>query len=238
MNLENNLDNYLLPEPLVAETGSDAVAEMYPADFGDLDHPSINSRAKWLIDKLGAAVLLIACSPVMALAAVLIKATSRGPVIFKSERLGRHEKTFIMYKFRTMRHRADGHERALHSEAGSVFVKPDGDDRVTSVGAYLRRLSIDELPQLVNVLKGELSLVGPRPIKAYEAMLLPLRLREQRFSVQQGLTGLWQVSGRSDLPDEIRIALDHEYVERWSLALDWKIVFRTIGAVLEARGAR
>ena len=207
-------------------------------DPADAPHPSLTSRTKRRVDLFGAIFLLLICSPILALAALLVNLTSRGPVIYSCEPIGRYGKPFVMYKIRTMTRHADEQERGLHARQGSIFIKPNGDRRITFIGAILRRLSIDELPQLINVLKGDMSFVGPRPIKMPEALRLPEGLCDNRFGVQPGISGLWQVSGRSNLPDEARITLDHDYVEHWSLALDWHIILKTVLVVLNANGAR
>lgn len=237
MDVDEQLQRCVVAGPLTIEPEWIAQPDVWPEEDRDAVHPSSNSNCKWLIDKLGAAVLLVTLSPVMLLAALAIKLTSRGPVVFKGERIGHRNDLITMYKFRTMRVEVSTDD-AVVADNDSVFVKVNGHDLVTPIGRHLRRLSIDELPQLVNVLKGDLSLVGPRPIQMKEAEHLPRGLRDPRFDVAQGITGLWQVSGRSDLPDEVRIALDHEYVENWSLGLDLRILLRTVRAVLWARGAR
>lgn len=191
-----------------------------------------------VFDRVFAAVVLVGTFPILATAAVLVRLTSRGPIFYRSVRIGAHGVPFKIYKLRTM---VDGAEAAKASllkfniGTGPLFKMPD-DPRVTKVGRILRRLSIDELPQFINVLKGDMSVVGPRP-------LLPGDLDEygetarRRLLVKQGITGLWQVSGRSDLSWEESVRLDLDYVENWSMLGDLQIIARTLRAVLRSRGA-
>lgn len=195
--------------------------------------------AKRGLDVAVAGVALVCLSPVLLVIAVLIKATSRGPVLFCQERAGRGRQPFTVLKFRSMYPDAEDHkERLRHRNemAGPVFKMRD-DPRVTPVGRLLRRFSLDELPQLVNVLKGEMTLVGPRPLPLDEDAHLPPQFR-CRHDVRPGLTGLWQVSGRNDLPYGRMLELDREYVRRRSLGLDLWILLATVPAVLTGRGAR
>jgi len=203
--------------------------------------PGRRGYATWkrIVDVLVSLGLLVVLSPLLLVVAVLVKATSWGPVLFRQERAGRGRKPFIVLKFRSMR--ADAPEQREHLEehnvmGGPVF-KMHRDPRVTPVGRFLRRTSIDELPQLVNVLRGEMSLVGPRPLPVEEADRLPAEC-QRRHDVPPGLTGLWQVRGRNDLPFEQMMALDLEYVDTCSLGLDLRILFATVPAVLTARGAK
>jgi lipopolysaccharide/colanic/teichoic acid biosynthesis glycosyltransferase len=195
-------------------------------------------RVKRVIDIAGAWVLLVLTLPVLAGAMLLIRLTSRGPALFVQPRIGYRCRQFQMLKLRTMVHGAEQQEAALAAERPErVFFKLENDPRITRVGRWLRRTSIDELPQLLNVLRGEMSLVGPRPLLVSDMRLYPRSAQMRRFSVKPGLTGLWQVSGRSRLPDEKRIALDLDYVDHRSLALDARILLRTPSAVLRADGA-
>jgi exopolysaccharide biosynthesis polyprenyl glycosylphosphotransferase len=193
---------------------------------------------KHALDRAGALVLLLAIAPVMGLVAIAVRLDSRGPAIFRQTRVGLDGKPFTVYKVRTMRVGADDvkHQLADVNEFDEVLFKMRRDPRVTRVGHFLRRASLDELPQLVNVLRGEMSLVGPRPLVPSEvADMGEDSLR--RLSVKPGMTGLWQVSGRSDLDWERSIALDLHYVENWTLGGDAGIALRTVGAVLGAKGA-
>jgi len=196
------------------------------------------SSVKRAFDIAIAAILLLALLPLFALIALLIKLDSRGPVLFRQMRSGKDGKPFVFLKFRGMV--ADAEQRraeleALNEKDGPIF-KMRRDPRVTRVGRVLRRTSLDELPQLWNVLRGDMSLVGPRPPLPEEvARYAPWQ--RGRLAVRPGLTGLWQVSGRSLLGFEQMVALDLEYIARWSLALDLGIMLRTIAAVLCMRGA-
>jgi len=167
-----------------------------------------------------------------------VKATSRGPVLFRQTRVGRGGAEFSMLKFRSMCVDAEERKAELHalSEGNGVLFKMKQDPRVTPIGRVLRRLSLDELPQLFNVLRGEMSLVGPRPpLPAEVALYAPDDTR--RMLVKPGLTGLWQVSGRSDLTWEESVRLDLRYVDNWSMALDLLILCKTARAVLRGGGA-
>jgi lipopolysaccharide/colanic/teichoic acid biosynthesis glycosyltransferase len=177
--------------------------------------------------------------PLMAAAALVIKLDSPGPVFFVQERVGLNKRRFRMLKFRTMREgseRLQGELEALNQADGPMF-KIFGDPRITRVGRVLRRTSLDELPQVVNVIQGVMSLVGPRPMSLRDANLLGHGIERKRFSIKPGITGLWQVSGRCTLPFSRWLELDLQYVEHCSLALDAKILFRTIPAVLKGTGA-
>ena len=196
--------------------------------------------AKRLIDIAGAAVLLLLLAPLFALVAIWIKWDSPGPVLFRQKRAGRHGRPFTMYKFRSMRADADEtiHQQYFlnllqHSGAqgGAAVFKVPNDQRVTRVGRVLRKTSVDELPQLWNVLVGNMSLVGPRPPIPYEVDAYEPWVR-QRLEAVPGLTGLWQVSGRSRLSVEEMFRLDIEYVRRQSLSLDLRILLLTIPTVL------
>jgi lipopolysaccharide/colanic/teichoic acid biosynthesis glycosyltransferase len=197
--------------------------------------------ASRLIDVVGAGLALVVLGPIMALVAVLIRLTSPGPAIFRQSRIGYRERPFAMLKFRTMTvncsdavHR-EFVSRMLNGEdprgTGSGYLyKLQDDGRITPVGRFLRATSMDELPQLINVLRGEMSLVGPRPALAWEVALYQ-RHHHERFRVKPGITGLWQVSGRSRLTMNEALELDVEYARRRSLALDLSIIVRTIPAL-------
>ncbi|MEE4271326.1 MAG: sugar transferase [Thermoanaerobaculales bacterium] len=194
---------------------------------------------KWLTDVVLSTILLIVLSPLMLLIGLIVWLSSKGPMLYTQQRCGLNGRRFTLYKFRTMAVDADqrlGEVAHLNQVNGPVF-KARRDPRVTPIGRWLRRWSLDELPQLVNVLKGEMSLVGPRPpipaeVERYE------RWQHRRLSMKPGITGLWQVSGRAGLDDfSDWIALDLRYIDQWSLWLDFKIMLKTIPAVLFARGA-
>jgi len=194
---------------------------------------------KRAIDLVGASVALVLFAPVMLAAAVAIKLSSPGPVIFAQERCGLNKRRFKMYKFRTMVVDAERLQMRLESQnemEGPVFKIKD-DPRLTRVGRILRKTSIDEMPQLLNVLRGEMSLVGPRPLPLRDLYRFTRPMDTRRFSVRPGLTGLWQVSGRSDLPYAEWIRLDLAYIDQWSLKLDLHILMRTFPAVLKGSGA-
>ena len=194
---------------------------------------------KRILDVAGASLALILVAPVMLAAAIAIKATSRGGVIFTQERYGRNKHRIKMYKFRTMVANAEELLSTLEdrNEAVGPIFKIRDDPRLTAVGRVLRRWSMDELPQLWNVLRGEMSLVGPRPMSLRDVSLFSEPALMRRFSVTPGITGLWQVSGRSNLPFDQWIALDLAYIDRWSLWLDFKILLRTPWVVLTGSGA-
>jgi exopolysaccharide biosynthesis polyprenyl glycosylphosphotransferase len=193
---------------------------------------------KEAFDRFTAAVALVAISPFLLLIAVAVRLTSSGPVIFRQVRVGREGAMFTVYKFRTMVVDA---ERRLgeiwdDNEGNGVLFKIRDDPRVTAVGRFLRRFSLDELPQLVNVLLGDMSMVGPRPALPSETEQYG-RATSRRLLVKPGITGLWQVSGRSDLSWEDSVRLDLYYVENWSFAGDIQILWKTLHAVASRRGA-
>jgi len=186
------------------------------------------------------AAVLVLVSPVMLAAAIAVKLTSAGPVIFAQERYGLNRRRFQMYKFRTMVQDADQLQASLESRneaVGPVF-KIANDPRITPVGRFLRRSSIDELPQLFNVLRGDMSLVGPRPLPLRDVTRFTRAADFRRLSVRPGVTCLWQVSGRSAIAFDDWVKLDLQYIDEWSLALDLLILARTIPAVLRGTGAR
>ncbi len=177
--------------------------------------------------------------PVIALAGLAIKIDSPGPVFFVQQRVGLRKQIFPMIKLRSMYNDAEGRLVEIEhlNEAEGPIFKMENDPRITRVGRFIRRTSIDELPQLFNVLRGEMSLVGPRPMSIRDVELFDRGIQRKRFSVKPGLTCIWQISGRSDLPFHKWLELDLEYIENWSLALDLKILLKTPWAVLSAKGA-
>lgn len=179
---------------------------------------------------------LVLSAPLFLLVSLAIKSTSPGPVLFKQNRMTRAGHVFTMLKFRTMTDGAGDTPDALRHDPSQAFFKVTNDPRLTPVGRILRRLSLDELPQLINVLRGEMSLVGPRPLPA-EQVAANLELLAPRHEVRAGMTGWWQTNGRSELDAEEAVRLDLFYIENWSLALDLYILLKTIGAVLSGRGA-
>lgn len=195
-------------------------------------------RVKRALDVALSLLLLAACAPLLLAIAALVKLTSSGPAVLVQERFGYLGRRFGMYKFRTMVDGAQQWEEGLaRRRPGRTFFKIRADPRVTPVGRLLRKLSLDELPQLVNVLRGEMSLVGPRPLLVTEFVAFPAREEWIRFFMKPGMTGLWQVSGRNHCTDEERIRLDRKYVMEWSLMLDLAILIRTVPVVLTGRGA-
>jgi lipopolysaccharide/colanic/teichoic acid biosynthesis glycosyltransferase len=199
-------------------------------------HPSSRPHAQWakrLFDVLVGGTALLLLSPILLTAAVLVKITSPGPILFRQPRVGRNRRTFGMLKFRTMVQNAEELRAQIEqlNDAKGIMFKIRRDPRLTSVGPLLRRTSIDELPQLLNVLRGEMSLVGPRPIPVWVYDQIHESSFHRRFSVLPGMTGLWQVHGRQQHYTAMA-RHDLAYVDRWSLWLDLEILARTIPAVL------
>jgi len=193
---------------------------------------------KALFDRVVGTLLILCGLPVLTLVGVLVKASSPGPILFQQKRIGARGEPFDMLKFRTMVVGAEAHLDSLVEghDGNEVLFKKRDDPRVTKVGRVLRRYSLDELPQLFNVLRGGMSLVGPRPplpseVEKYESDAV------RRLRVKPGMTGLWQVSGRSNLSWEESLRLDLRYVDNWSLVLDLQILWRTARAVLGGNGA-
>ena len=191
-----------------------------------------------MFDRSFAAAVLLAAAPVLLMAALAIRLTGRGPIFYRSERIGTHGVAFQMFKLRTMVHGADQmlEEMEHQNDAAGPLFKLRDDPRVTRVGRLLRRYSIDELPQFLNVLRGDMSVVGPRPPLRSEVDAYSQHMH-RRLLVKQGVTGLWQVSGRSDLTWEDSVRLDLDYVENWTMLRDMQIIIRTARAVLASRGA-
>lgn len=193
------------------------------------------------IDRLGALVGIILLSPLLVVVAVVIKFTSNGPVIFAQKRAGRHGKPFTMFKFRSMRVGAETEQEELkmiNEMSGPVF-KVQNDPRITPFGRWLRRTSVDEFPQLFNVLLGDMSLVGPRPLPIYEVDNFSVTAHRRRLSMKPGLTCLWQISGRNNIRDfDEWVKLDVKYIDNWSLALDLWILLRTLPVIVFGTGAK
>ncbi|HLK40836.1 MAG TPA: sugar transferase [Polyangiaceae bacterium] len=214
-----------------------AVADGY-IHYLSVRHRPVQLVLKRLFDVLATATALILLSPLMITVAVLIRCTSRGPILFKQERVGRHGHPFHMLKFRSMVVNAEELKAklmALNEQAGPVF-KMTRDPRITPVGRFIRKYSIDELPQLINVLRGEMSIVGPRPpvpseVAKYEAW------QRRRLSVRPGLTCVWQVSGRNEISFEEWMYMDMQYIDHWNLAHDFQLILKTVPVVLTGRGA-
>ncbi|WP_052459707.1 sugar transferase [Tessaracoccus massiliensis] len=194
---------------------------------------------KRLFDIVGSSLILLLISPLLLITALLVKLEDGGKVIFKQSRVGRGGQPFQLYKFRSMVPNAEqirAEQLEEHNEADGRLFKMKKDPRVTRIGRFIRRYSIDELPQLFNVLKGEMSLIGPRPALANEVEQYKKHVR-RRLDVRPGITGLWQVSGRSDLSWDDAVRLDLYYVDNWSLVQDIVILMKTVRAVLSSRGA-
>jgi exopolysaccharide biosynthesis polyprenyl glycosylphosphotransferase len=197
------------------------------------------TEVKRLIDIAVSLFMLVTLLPLWIIVAIAIKLDSPGPVLFIQERVGFNKRRFRIFKFRTMRLDAEARMKELehlNEKSGPIF-KIKNDPRITPLGKWLRKTSIDELPQLVNVLLGDMSIVGPRPLSVRDALRMELAWQKRRFSVKPGLTCLWQVSGRSNLSFEQWMELDLKYIDHWSLGLDGVILLRTIPAILTARGA-
>ena len=195
---------------------------------------------KRIIDIIIGVIGLIICLPIFVIIGIIIKIDSKGPILFKHKRIGKHGKKIEIYKFRTMIDNAEEAMKNFTEEQKKEFAenfKLENDPRVTRVGKILRKTSLDELPQIINILKGEMSIIGPRPIVKSE--LEKYGNNQGKFlSVAPGLTGYWAANGRSDVSYEERMALELYYVENRSLILDLKIFFKTILSVLKGRGAR
>jgi exopolysaccharide biosynthesis polyprenyl glycosylphosphotransferase len=207
--------------------------ELKPPVFEGVDF-----AVKRTFDLFGAGLLLLLFAPALALIALAIRLTSRGPILYRSMRPGIGGKPFSCLKFRTMVHGAEDLQDELepHNELGGALFKIRRDPRITAVGRFLRRWSLDELPQLFNVLRGQMSLVGPRPLPQRDYDRLA-DWHRKRYLVLPGMTGLWQVSGRSELDFDELVRLDFLYLERWSVFLDLSILLKTVPAVFRAHGA-
>ncbi len=206
-----------------------------------VEHPRLSGGSrvvKELMDRIGAALLLVMFAPLLLVTAMALRIDSAGPALFKQVRVGRDGREFVIYKFRTMYVDAEARLAELKhlNEHDGVLFKIRDDPRVTAMGRWMRRYSLDELPQLINVLLGQMSLVGPRPPLPHEVAAYADDVR-RRLAVKPGMTGLWQVSGRSDLPWEEAVRLDLRYVENWSMSMDLLILLRTLTAVARSSGA-
>ncbi len=223
-----------------------------PRLFIPADTTSYYGSAGWMkraFDLVFASLMLLVCGPIMLVIALMVKKSSPGPILFVQERLGRDGTPFNFYKFRSMKHNSDD---AIHREFAAMFIsgEDDGcssnssgekvfkmkrDPRITNIGAFLRRTSLDELPQLLNILKGEMTLVGPRPPIAYEIEnYQPWHM--ERLKAVPGLTGLWQISGRSSVSFDEMVRLDIRYINEWSLWKDIVIMVKTLPVVLRCTG--
>ncbi len=231
----------VVPSAVTLMGGNSTLSQDSGVPLLEMRYPRLDNTQRALKRTLDVTISLgglLALSPLLLTVAALIKLSSPGPVLFRQKRVGADEKVFLCYKFRSMYSDAEERQARLEeeNEADGVIFKLKNDPRVTPVGRFIRRWSIDELPQLINVLLGEMSLVGPRP--------LPLRdfermgeLHKKRLAAVPGITGYWQTSGRSDLSFEDMVRLDLYYIENWSLSLDIKIILKTVDAVLRHEGA-
>jgi exopolysaccharide biosynthesis polyprenyl glycosylphosphotransferase len=218
----------------IDQVGGNALVSLHPHAIN-----GSGASVKRLIDLAGAGLLITFLIPVFAVAATVVTLSSSGPVFFRQDRLGLNKKIFKMIKFRTMVADASTRQSELEdlNEASGPVFKIGNDPRITRVGRFLRRTSIDELPQLINVLRGEMSLVGPRPLPVRDYEGFSEDWHRRRFSVRPGISGLWQVAGRSNLPFDQWMELDLKYINEWSLALDFKVLLRTLPAVVKGTGA-
>lgn len=226
-----NLPEIMASRLTVQPVGAAMMLSLKPVRLSGLQ-----ATLKRAFDLVAATGLLLFTSPLWIAAAVATRCTSRGPVLFRQERVTQHGETFTMLKFRTMVVDGDCLLEEHNVDKASLFFKVEDDPRITGVGRWLRSLSIDELPQLVNVIKGDMSLVGPRPlpldqVEANRDLLAP------RQEVRAGVTGWWQVKGRSELDPKAAVRLDLFYIENWSLAFDLYVLLKTAGAVIARRGA-
>ena len=232
---------------ILSDFFSHELARMQPQEFHGMSLLSLRSAPafcwktdlKRVIDVIISATLLVLLILPLLIIAIFIKLDSKGSVFFLQKRMGFNKRRFYMIKFRTMVRDAEAKLRELehlNEKEGGIF-KIRKDPRITRFGFFLRKFSLDEFPQLINVLKGEMSLVGPRPLSMRDALNLEISVYKRRYSVHPGMTCLWQISGRSDLSFEEWMKLDLEYIDSWSLKLDGLILLRTVPAVLTARGA-
>jgi exopolysaccharide biosynthesis polyprenyl glycosylphosphotransferase len=227
-------DNYL-----TRRSSDDSNVSMFQDIVPQQANYLLRLRAKRLLDICGAVIGLVCLTPVYLCIALGVRLTSEGPVFFQQKRYGYRRRIFTMFKFRSMVHNAEQMLSELEhvNEADGPTFKMKMDPRVTKFGRFLRVTSLDELPQLWNVLLGDMSLVGPRPMSVRDVSLFNEATLMRRFSVKPGMTGLWQVSGRSDIGFDQWMVMDHKYIDGWSLALDVKILMRTVSAVLKRSGA-
>jgi lipopolysaccharide/colanic/teichoic acid biosynthesis glycosyltransferase len=225
-------------------------ASLYDDMFHEVVPSRVSLAVKRLMDIAGSLAALILSSPLLLAAAIAVKLTSRGPVLFRQERLGQYGRKFVLLKFRSMK--ADN-DHSIHRKYTEQFIagenhvenasgnqpcyKLTADPRITRLGRFLRKTSLDEFPQFFNVLKGEMSLVGPRPPIPYEAACYATWHRARLLAAKPGITGLWQVGGRSQVKFDDMVRLDLQYARSWSIWMDLKILLQTPAAVLTANGA-
>jgi len=221
-------------------------AEVFSLRIGRLEQSQLQLGVKRAMDLFFSALVLVVGAPLFLFLALAVRCSSRGPVFFRQTRLGKNGIPFTFYKFRTMHHNNDESVHRsfaqsfingkMESRQGGRVFKMISDPRVTRIGTFLRQSSLDELPQFWNILKGEMSLVGPRPPIHYELDHYQ-DWHKDRLKAKPGLTGLWQVSGRSRVPFDEMVMLDLHYITHWSLAMDLRIIFKTIPVLLKGDGA-
>lgn len=230
----SDLFNLKLSQSVAGEIGDAPILSLYPTTASHWQRVAKNS-----IDFIGGLILVLISAPLIIAIVILIKLTSPGPAIFVQERVGYNKRRFRMFKFRTMVVDAVAMQKALETlnEASGPVFKIRNDPRVTPIGRWLRKTSLDELPQLFNVILGDLSLVGPRPLPERDFKRFDKTWFNRRFSVKPGITCIWQISGRSETTFDDWILQDLEYIDKWSISLDLKILFKTIPTVLRGTGA-
>ena len=238
------VEAWLMADFFKTQISSTMVDEIYGRPmlvFRSTPEESWQGLAKQALDFSFALGMIVLLSPIFISAAIVIALTSPGPIFFRQQRSGLNGKPFTMLKFRSMTSNAEQRQAelaAMNEMSGPVF-KLSEDPIITPVGGFLRKHSIDELPQLFNVLRGEMSLVGPRPLPVYEVQNFGEFAHRRRLSVKPGLTCLWQISGRNEITDfKDWVMLDLEYIDNWSLWLDLKILLRTVPVVLLGTGAK
>lgn len=220
-----------------------SISETYLGLGALRDSRSVQSPVKRMMDLLGSSLGLFVLTPVLALVALAIRLDSKGPILFRQARMGLGGRTFTCLKFRTMVPDAEARLEALEARNesdGGVLFKIKDDPRVTTLGRMLRKSSLDELPQLWNVLVGEMSLIGPRPLQIRDSEKLEAKQPAgyaRRLSVTPGISGPWQVAGRSEINADGMLKLDLDYIETWSVAKDVELIVKTMGVVLTTRGA-
>jgi len=225
-----------LPEILTSRLSVQQVGTAMALTVKPVQLTGSQTVIKRVFDVVVAGIVLLLSLPLFALIALAVRATSQGPVLFSQPRVTKGSRSFMMYKFRTMVRNADQVRVAESPDPTVPFFKPENDPRITKLGAWLRRLSLDELPQLWNVVRGDMSLVGPRPLPA-EQVAANLELLRSRHEVPAGVTGWWQINGRSNLNPEQALRLDLFYIENWSLTLDLYVLLKTVTVMLAQRGA-
>ncbi len=232
--IHSDLFNLKLSRAVAGEIGEAPILSIYATRLSDWQ-----AFVKSSIDFVGGLALLLLLSPLMLMIALAIKLTSRGPALFIQERVGLNKRRFRMFKFRTMSVDAESRQQLLENlnEADGPVFKMKDDPRITGIGKWLRKTSLDELPQLINIVLGDLSLVGPRPLPERDFRRFNKLWFNRRFSVKPGITCIWQISGRSGTSFDKWILQDLEYIDNWSLALDIKILFKTIPTVVRGTGA-